>query len=54
MAHTYPEMLAALLKLDELSLLELLDISTEELVNTYLTDLIEEKQEYIRLALELE
>lgn len=53
MAYTFPEMLDELRKLDETSLVEILDLTTEDLVDI-LMDRIEDRQELIRKELDLE
>lgn len=52
-AYTFQEMLDELRKLDETSLVEILDLTTEDLVDI-LMDRIEDRQELIRKELDLE
>ena len=51
MAHTFNELLDWLLKQDEVYLLEILDISSEDLVRAFL-DKIEEKQDTLKRDIE--
>ena len=53
MATLFKELLERLKKEDEVYLLELLNLSSEELVDTF-QDTIEERQEYIREQLALD
>jgi len=50
---TYEELKEKLVAVDELTLLEWLDITSEELVY-YLSDVIEEKQEELRSMFEVD
>lgn len=52
MSSTFPELLDELVQYDELMILELLDVSSEELVKL-LEDKIEERQGYLRIKLGL-
>ena len=51
MAHTFYELLDWLSKQDEVYLLEILDISSEDLVRAFL-DKIEEKQDMLKRDIE--
>ena len=51
MAHTFNELLEWLLHQDEVYLLEVLEISTEDLVRAFL-DKIESKQDWLKREIE--
>ena len=51
MAHTFPELLSWLRNLDEITLMEILEINTEDLIYAFM-DKIEMKQDQLKEDIE--